>query len=85
MKHFTIPRFWNAYNNLPLTIKEIADKNFRLLKDNSSHSSLHFKKVGPYRSVRISKNYRALAVEKGEDLIWFWLGNHSDYERLINS
>jgi hypothetical protein len=85
VKHFTTPRFWNAYNNLPPAIKETADKDFRLLKENHSHPSLHFKKVGSYWSVRIGRNYRALAIEHEENLIWFWIGNHTDYERLINT
>ncbi|RKX73965.1 MAG: hypothetical protein DRP87_17870 [Spirochaetes bacterium] len=84
MRHLTTPRFWKAYNNLPPVIKETADKNFQLLKQNPSHPSLHFKKVGSYWAARIGRSYRALAVEYKENVLWFWIGNHTDYERLIN-
>jgi hypothetical protein len=24
-----------------------------------------------------------LAVESGADLVWFWIGSHADYDRLV--
>jgi len=27
---------------------------------------------------------RPLAVLEGDDIIWFWVGSHDEYERLIN-
>ena len=41
------------------------------LLSNPSHPSLHFKKVGKYRAVRVGLHCRALAVEAGDDLLWF--------------
>jgi hypothetical protein len=38
----------------------------------------------PVFSVRIGLHYRALAVQEGEDLIWFWIGSHSDFDDLIH-
>jgi len=61
----------------------VARRNFELLKKNPAHPSLHFKKVGKLRSVRIGLNHRALAVEDGTDLIWVWIGAHDEYKRLI--
>jgi hypothetical protein len=46
MKHLTLPRFWRHYRQLPKDVQELADKNFKLLKADPHHSSLHFKKVG---------------------------------------
>ncbi len=34
-------------------------------------------------SARICLRYRALAVESGEDLVWFWIGTHADYDKLV--
>jgi hypothetical protein len=62
LKHFTSSAFWNYYQKLPQNIQELADAHFALLKENPSHPSLHFKKIGKYRSVRIGIHYRALAV-----------------------
>ncbi len=34
-------------------------------------------------SVRVTLQYRALALPDGNDLVWFWIGAHDEYERLI--
>jgi hypothetical protein len=61
----------------------LADKNFELLKHDMNHPSLHTKKVGNYWSVRVGKKFRALAVEVEGGLLWFWIGTHPEYEKLI--
>ena len=83
MKHLASPKFWECYNSLPQQVQELADKNFKLLKENPKHTSLHFKKVGRYWSVRVGLAYRALAVEIDEDILWFWIGNHNDYDKYL--
>jgi len=83
MRHFASPAFWEAYRKLPERVRALADKNYALLKDNPQHPSLHFKKVGRFRSVRVGMHHRALAVETGDDLLWFWIGSHSDYDALV--
>jgi hypothetical protein len=81
--HRTTPRFWHSYRDLPDDVQRLADKSFELLKSDSRHPSLQFKKVGNYWSARVGIGHRALAVEDGEDLIWVWIGAHDEYERLI--
>ncbi len=83
MKHFASPGFWNCYGQLPKSVQQLADRNFRRLKKNPSHPSLHFKKIGRHRSVRIGLHYRALAVEAENDLVWYWIGPHAEYDRII--
>ena len=83
MRHVASRAFWAHYRELPGAIRKTADKNFELLKADPAHPSLHFKKVGRFWSVRVSSRYRALGVASGEDLVWFWIGSHSDYDRLI--
>jgi hypothetical protein len=34
-------------------------------------------------SVRVGRQYRALAIEGGDRFQWFWIGTHSEYDRLI--
>ncbi|RMG67056.1 MAG: hypothetical protein D6710_11820 [Nitrospirae bacterium] len=81
--HKTTDEFWKAFSRLPQVIQERAKKQFELLKENPSHPSLHFKKVGKFWSVRISDFYRALALKDEDDYIWVWIGNHDDYEKMI--
>ncbi len=83
MKHLAGPSFWECYNRLPQQIRDQADKNFSLLKDDPRHPSLHIKKAGNYWSVRVGKRHRALAVEVDEGLLWFWIGTHAEYDKLL--
>jgi len=34
-------------------------------------------------SVRIGLGYRALAVMKSGRIVWYWIGSHSEYDRLV--
>jgi hypothetical protein len=54
-----------------------------LLKTDPQHPSLHFKKLGRFWSVRVGIRYRALATQVDGDMLWFWIGSHSDYDALI--
>ena len=83
MNHYADPQFWAAYEALPERVRQLADKSFRLLKSDPRHPSLHLKKVGRYWSVRVGHQHRALAVEGPDGLIWFWIGSHAAYDRLI--
>jgi hypothetical protein len=82
--HHTIPRFWKAYDGLPAHIRDLAEKNFALLKQNPRHPSLQFKKVGRYWSVRVG-SYRAFGVECESGIVWFWIGSHAEYNVLTGS
>jgi hypothetical protein len=82
--HHASPRFWDCYYRLPSAIQQLADDNFALLKNDSRHPSLHFKQIGQFWSVRIGLRYRALAISVPDGLVWFWIGTHNDYDRLIN-
>ncbi|SOC42153.1 hypothetical protein SAMN05892877_109227 [Rhizobium subbaraonis] len=83
MKHHASDRFWRCYDTLPAHVQTLANENFALLKSNSQHPSLHFKRVGRFWSVRVGLSWRALAVADGEDLVWFWIGSHAGYEKLL--
>ena len=83
MRHFASPSFWECYENLPSAIQKLADKNFELLKANPQHPSLYLKKINIYRSVRVGIKYRAVAVEIQEGLLWFWIGTHAEYDKMI--
>jgi hypothetical protein len=83
--HHAGSAFWRAYEALPAQVREVADRSFALLESNPQHPSLHFKRVGDYWSARVGKGHRALAVEVPDGLLWFWIGTHDEYDRLIGS
>ena len=86
MRHFASPAFWKCYHSLPHETQESADKAFALLKKNPRHPSLRFERKGKGGwSARVSRGYRALAKERADGLVWFWIGSHDEYERIISA
>jgi len=60
VKHFATPDFWRRYRALPPEVRELADKNFALLRGDPHHPSLRLKKVGEFWSARVGLHYRVL-------------------------
>ena len=83
MNHHATPDFWSCYRALPAEVQELADKSFSLLKADSRHPSLHFKKVRRFWSARVGLHYRAIAVEVSDGLLWFWIDTHAVYDKLV--
>jgi len=83
MNHFATPSFWYHYRQLPDAVRELSDHCFQLLRENQHHPSLRFKKVGNIWSARVGLRHRALARQRSEGFVWFWIGPHDEYERLI--
>ena len=75
--------FWIYYQSLPPEIQRLADEKFELLKQDPTHPSLNFKKVGRYWSARITQQYRALALEDAGVFVWVWIGKHDEYMKRI--
>jgi hypothetical protein len=78
--------FLTAFAGLPVEVQEQARKAYRLFRKNPGHPSLRFKKVDTtdrVYSVRIGLGYRALGVLEGSTVIWFWVGSHAEYDRLL--
>jgi len=83
VKHRASKKFWKFYVELPEQVQKLADQNYELLRSDPRHPSLSFKKVGRYWSVRVGIHYRAAAVQEGDDVVWFWIGHHSEYDRIL--
>lgn len=89
MQHHATQDFWEKYLALPLELRNRANKQFSLLKENPHHPSLQFKRVGERLgqeiwSARVTLNYRALAIKRADGYLWFWIGDHKAYDLLIS-
>lgn len=84
MRHFTVPEFWQHYDRLPPEIQKLAQKDFVLLKQNPRHASLRLKKAGAFWTARVGIHYRVVAKDRPDGLVWFWIGHHSEYDRLLS-
>lgn len=81
--HRSDPAFWRHLEELPASIQQTARRNSDLLKTNPRHPSLRFRNVGRFWSARLGASHRAVAIQDGDDFIWFWIGGHDEYVRII--
>ena len=86
MNSFCSSKFWDCYNGLSEQIRDEAKESYVLWCKDSTAKSLYFKPVpnkAGWWSVRATKSHRAVGIKDGEDIVWFFIGNHDDYMRLI--
>jgi hypothetical protein len=84
----TTEAFRRQFAAAPPAVQSRIRTAYRLWAENPDHPSLRFKKVHdklPIYSVRVDLNWRAVGVMKGDTVIWFFVGSHADYARLLNS
>ena len=82
--------FWKLYEELPQEIQREARNAYRDFRTNPGRPSLNFEAVTPKKSVwsvRVTGAYRALGARRtptSDLIVWFWIGTHNDYDKLIN-
>jgi hypothetical protein len=77
-------RFWAGFEQLPQNVQELARKQYRIWQRDPFHPSMHFKELkDDIWSVRIGQHYRALGRRSGEMIVWFWIGTHEEYNKLV--
>jgi hypothetical protein len=78
--------FISSFRGLPARVQRLASKNYKLWKLNPAHPGVHFKLVGkrmPVYSVRVGIGWRALGLKVDEAIVWFWIGSHAEYVKLL--
>jgi hypothetical protein len=86
MNSRTTRRFRELLAVLPAQIRQQAQEAYRLFRENPAHPGLHFKQGHPdppIYSARVGIGYRALGALEGDTIIWFWIGSHADYDKLL--
>ena len=86
MNSRTTQRFRKAFNGLPKEVQRQAKNAFQQFKKDPFYPSLRFKRVHsakPVYSVRVNIDYRAVGIQEKNEMIWFWIGSHEDYEKLL--
>ncbi|GMV88352.1 MAG: hypothetical protein AMXMBFR81_12830 [Chthonomonas sp.] len=85
-RSLTTPAFWECFGRLSVEDQDQAREAHRQWLADPRLPGLRFKKLHtrrPIYSVRVSLNVRALGVYEGDDMIWFWIGPHAEYEVLL--
>jgi hypothetical protein len=83
------PAFRRLLQSLPTGIQKAALRSFKLWRKSPDYPSVNFTRmcgVPGLFSARINGySHRALArkTEDGRGWLWFWIGTHADYDRLL--
>jgi mRNA-degrading endonuclease RelE of RelBE toxin-antitoxin system len=83
----TTASFRKAFRQLPEQLQRQAREAYKRFQQDPFHSSLQFKQIHPTKpvySVRVGRDYRAVGVRNRDEIIWYWIGSHSDYDKLIS-
>lgn len=86
MNSRTTPGFWDLLSVLPSHVRRQARDAYQLFQQNPAHPGLRFKKIypdPPIYSARVGIGYRAAGVLKDGTIVWFWIGSHADYDKLL--
>jgi hypothetical protein len=86
MKSRTTRQFREMFARLPESVQRQAREAYRLFQENPSHPSLRFKQVHPdppTNSARVGISYRAVGALDGDTVVWFWIGSHAAYDKLL--
>jgi hypothetical protein len=87
MNSRTTRRFRELFAALPTRVQQQTRQAYRLFRQNPTHPGLRFKQVHadpPIYSARVGINYRAVGLLDGNTVIWFWIGSHADYDKLVD-
>jgi hypothetical protein len=88
MNSRTTRKFRALLAALPAHIQRQAREAYRLFRLNPAHPGLHFKKVyldPRIYSARVGIGYRAVGVLDGNNIVWYWIGSHADYDALLKN
>ena len=82
----TTKRFRKLLAALPLDVQKQAREAYLTWMRDPWHASLQFKQIHttkPIFSARIGLDWRAVCIRSGDTALWYFIGSHGDYDRLI--
>lgn len=86
MNSFLTEDFLTLYRLMEESVRHQARQAYKLFELDPHHPSLRFRRVHPTRpiySARVGIDYRVVGVREGDDIHWFWIGSHSEYDHVL--
>lgn len=86
MNSYLTEEFIQLFRSLPTKVQRQARKNYLLWKGDMQHPSLHFKRIQATKklySIRVGIGWRAFGIKDEEDIVWFWIGSHNEYQKML--
>ena len=80
------PRFRRDFARLPRDIQQRARNAYRRFQADPTHPGLQFKPLHasvPLWSIRVTDSYRAVGVRSNDEIVWFFIGTHAEYDRML--
>jgi hypothetical protein len=79
--------FRESFARLPKHIQRQAREAYQRFLISPDQPGLNFKKIHSslsIYSIRVTRSYRALGVLEDETIIWFWIGSHAQYDKILS-
>ena len=84
----TTKRFRKLLADLPPQVQKQAREAYLTWMRNPWQPNLQFKQIHatrPIFSARIGIDWRAVCIRSGDTAIWYFIGSHADYDKLIKT
>ena len=82
----TTSGFRKALSKLSDSVRSQARTAYRQFVEDPYYPNLQFKCIhatDPIYSARINIDYRAVGILNNSEIVWFWIGSHSEYDKLL--
>lgn len=82
----TLPEFWRRYWKLTPEIRKTARKQFKKLEADPQDREVNLRRKKGKRNVwsaDIDFSHRVLGLKQGDTIHWFFIGDHTEYERML--
>ena len=82
----TTKRFRKLLGELPPHVQKQAREAYLTWARDPWQPQLQFKQIHttrPIFSARIGRDWRAVCIRTGDSAIWYFIGSHADYDKLI--
>lgn len=81
-------QFNKLFDALPADVQRDATEAYQQFASDPTYPGLHLEPVHGkrgqiYYSARVGSHYRALAKRLPDTWLWFWIGPHSEYGKLL--
>jgi len=80
-------QFRNLLAKLPRDVQRQAYEAYKQFQQDPNHPGLNFERIQSRAhtySARVNKDYRVLGTMRKGEMYWYWIGTHTEYDKLIN-
>jgi len=87
MNSYLTEDFLSHFGKLPQNVKEKGPQELPALAAKSQPSKFAIQARASYRAnlfLRVGIDWRALGLREENDIYWFWIGSHAEYDKLLN-